>query len=490
MRLSYLAYAFEIIFRYFGFIILTPIVFSFVFKEYESIIPFLITATISIVLANLLKLLLRKTNIENLNDIKKSEGLFIVAVSWIVAGLIASLPYMFYGMSLIDALFESASGITTTGATICTGGEYPHAIYFWRALTQWLGGMGIIVLFIAILPQFAIAGRQMFFAEMPGPNEEKFTPRVRNTASALWKIYAIMTLILTVLLSLAGMPYFDAFCNSLSTLSAGGFSTNAQSTMGYNSYLITWIMMIFIILAGVNFNLQYRAYTKFDFKAFFKNEEFRAYIGIFLGISALVAISLVTIDKFDLKYAITHSMYQVISLMTSTGSTSADYSQWDFTTKVLLFIAMFTGGCASSAGGGIKIARWVLIGKIMKMEVKKILHPNAVLNIKMDNVIIPKEILYQTVMFVSFYLVLIAISVIVVSILEQSSVIGISGSIASIGNIGPAFGQVIGPMGSYETLHPLSKLVLIFDMYVGRLELIPFLVMLEPDFWTFRLTNK
>lgn len=486
MRRNYLAYAFEIVLLHFGVLILAPVVFSIYYKEYSSILPFVVTSSISIILGLLLKFTAKTSDIDNLNDIKKSEGLFIVVTSWLLGGLLASLPYWFYGMSPIDALFESTSGITTTGASICTSVDYPKAIFFWRALTQWFGGLGIMVLFIAILPQFAVAGWQMFFAESPGPTEEKFTPRVRNTASALWKIYIILTLIEMFLLKIAGMPLFDALCNSLSTLSAGGFSPNGDSTMGYHSYWITWIMMIFIILSGTSFNLQYKAYSKFNLMTLFKSEEFRAYISIFLGISGLVALSLFINDKYDIFYSITHGMYQVISLMTSTGSTSADYSQWNFTTQILLFLAMFTGGCASSASGGIKIARWVLIYKVMKTEVKKILHPNAVLNIKMDDTIISRDILSQTVMFVSFYIALIAVSIVIVSILEQNIVVGISGSIASIGNIGPGFGHVIGPMNSYESLHPLSKLVLIFDMYVGRLELIPFLVMLEPEFWSFR----
>ena len=271
---------------------------------------------------------------------------------------------MFYGMCPIDALFESTSGITTTGASICGNIDYPKAIYFWRALTQWIGGMGIIVLFIAVLPQFAVAGRQMFFAESPGPTEDKFTPRIRSTASALWKIYIFMTLLETILLKIAGMPLFDSLCNSFSTLSAGGFSTNASSTMGYNSYPITWIILIFMVIAGANFNLQYKAliklisnddnnniYEKELFKQatisiLFKNEEFRAYIATFLGISALVITSLYINDKCDIFYCITHGMYQVISLMTSTGSASADYSNWNLSTQVLLFLAMFT--CSNS----------------------------------------------------------------------------------------------------------------------------------------------
>lgn len=486
MRLNYLGYAFEIIFKYFGIILLTPCVSSVIYHEYDSVIPFVITAFISFFLSFLMRSFIKNHRIENMNDIKKSEGLFIVTLSWLIAGLISALPFMFYGMNIIDALFESASGITTTGASICTGFDYPKSIFFWRALTQWLGGMGIIILFIAVLPQFAVAGRQMFFAESPGPTEDKFTPRIRNTASALWKVYISLTVLQIILLIIAGMPVFDSFCNSLSTISAGGFSTNPNSTMGYHSDWITWIMMVFIILSGTNFNLQYKVFQKRDIRIFFKSEEFRVYMGVFLGISALVAGSLYLNDKYDIFDAITHGMYQVISLMTSTGSTSANYNNWDFTTKTLLFITMFTGGCASSASGGIKITRWILIFKIMKNEVKRILHPNAVINIKIDNTVISREILSQTMMFVCFYMTIVAVSIILVSVHEHNVVVGITSSIASIGNIGPAFGTIIGPAGSYETLHPLSKIILILDMYVGRLELIPFLVMLEPEFWNFR----
>lgn len=486
MRIKYLAYAFEIILRNFGFILLSPCIFSVYYKEYDSAIPFIVSAFICFFLSYIFSTVIRKDSIDNLNDIKKSEGLFIVASSWIMAGLISSLPFMFYGMNVIDALFESASGITTTGASICAGFSYPKAIFFWRSLIQWLGGMGIIILFIAILPQFAVAGRQMFFAESPGPTEDKFTPRIRNTASALWKIYASLTFIQIICLIIVGMPVFDSLCNSLSTISAGGFSTNPESTMGYHSNYITWIITIFMFLSGTNFNLQYKAFTKRDIRIFFKSEEFKVYLGTFLTISALVACSLYLNDKYSILDSITHSMYQVISLMSSTGSTSADYNSWDFTTKTVLFITMFTGGCASSASGGIKIARWMLIFKIMKSEVKKILHPSAVINIKIDNNVISKEILSQTVMFVCFYMTIVALSIILVSVHEHNVVVGVTGCISCVGNIGPAFGSIIGPMGSFETLHPLSKIILILDMYIGRLELIPFLVMLEPEFWNFR----
>ena len=462
-----------------------PVIIALIYKQYESAIPFISASIIAYISSLICKLFHRTEKIENLNDIKKSECLFIVVFAWVIAAIIAAIPYLFFEIPPIDALFEAMSGITTTGAGINTSFDYPKAVFFWRSLTQWLGGMGIIVLFIAVLPQFAVAGRQMFFAETPGPTEEKFTPRIRSTASSLWKIYIALTLIEIVLLTIAGMPIFDAVCNSFSTLSAGGFSPNGESIMGYNSMYITWIVLIFIFLSGANFNIQYKAITKFDIRILFESEEFRAYLFVFLGISALVGASLFLNDHYNITDAITHGMYQVISIMTSTGSVSADYTQWHFTTKVLLFIAMFTGGCASSASGGIKIARWVLIGKIMKNEVKKILHPNAVINVKMDNNIIARDILAQTVMFVSFFMGLIAISIIIISILEQDMVIGISGSISAIGNIGPAFGNVIGPMGGYQTLHPLSKMIIIIDMLIGRLELIPFLALLEREFWSF-----
>lgn len=485
MRKSHLAYAFEIILRIFAIITAMPVVIALIYQQYESALPFLFASFVSYIISFFLKCANKSSNIENLNDIKKTECLYIVVVAWLLAGVIAAIPYLFFDIPLIDALFEAVSGITTTGAAINCNIDYPKAVFFWRSLTQWLGGMGIIVMFIAILPQFAVAGRQMFFAESPGPTEEKFTPRIRSTASSLWKIYIFLTALETVLLCIAGMPLFDSVCNSFSTLSAGGFSPNGESIMGYNSFYITWIVMIFIFLSGANFNLQFKSITKMNPLILFKSEEFKAYSFIFLCISLLVGLSLYFNDHYNIFESVTHSMYQVISIMTSTGSVSSDYSQWHFTSKVLLFIAMFTGGCASSASGGIKIARIVLIFKIMKNEVKKIIHPNAILNVKMDNTIISRDILAQTVMFVSFYLTLIFISVIIISVLEQNVTIGISGSIAAIGNIGPAFGNIIGPMGGYETLHPLSKIVLMAGMFIGRLELIPILAFFEKDFWSF-----
>lgn len=488
MRFNYLAYSFGLTLTYFGLLVCIPIIVSLLYKEYDSILPFISTAIIAVVLGFILKKVATyKGEIKNLNDIKKSEGLFIVTVSWVLAALVAAIPYLFYGLSPIDSLFEAVSGITTTGATIFIKFDYPHALIFWRSFTQWLGGMGIIILFIAILPQFAVAGRQMFFAEAPGPTEDKFTPRIRNTASSLWVVYAGLTIVEIACLTIAGMPFFDSVCNSLSTIAAGGFSPNQESIMGYHSNFIIWIVLVFIFLSGSSFNLQHRAYTKFNPFLMFKNEEFRTYLGIFLGISLLVATSLILNDNYHVFDAVTHSCYQVISIMTSTGSVSSDYVNWNFTTQVLLFLAMFTGGCASSAAGGVKVVRWILLYKIMRVELKKILHPNAVINIKVNDTIIQRDVLTQTILFIMFYFLIAMFSVLLITLIEKNIVVGITGAVSAIGNIGPAFGSIIGPMGSFESLQDSTKLILIFNMLIGRLELIPFLVFLEKDFYNFKM---
>ena len=487
MRLSYLANAISLIMMYIGMVILSPIVVALIYQDYKSVIPFLCASIISAGGGFIIRKLVPKAaELENLNDIKKAEALCIVAVSWIIFGIMCAIPYMFYGISPLDSLFESVSGITTTGATIFTNFDYPKALFFWRSMTQWLGGLGIIVLFIAILPQFAVAGRQMFFAEAPGPTEDKFTPRIRNTASALWKVYAGLTVLMVILLVFGGMSLFDAICNSFSTLAAGGFSPNPQSTMGYHSNYITWVILIFMFFAGSSFNLQYKAIMKMNPLLFFKNEEFRAYLIMTLVFSGLIAAVLIVQNNYSIFGGITHALYQVISVATSTGSASVDFAKWDFSAKLLLFLVMFMGSCSSSAGGGIKMTRWLLVFKSMKAELMRILHPNAVFNIKIDDTTVPAEVIRQTVVYVFFYFLTFGIIAVLISMLEQNASIGLAGSITAVGNIGPGFDMVTGPMGSFSSIHSLSKSLMIIGMLVGRLELIPFLVMFQRDFWTIK----
>jgi trk system potassium uptake protein TrkH len=482
MRLNYLANAIGLILIYIGLVILLPVIVALIYHDLASILPFLSASLVSVTAGYFLRK--RCLTAESLNDIKKSEGLFVVAASWVIFSVIAAIPYLHYGIPPLNALFEAVSGITTTGATVLTNFDYPEAMFFWRALTQWLGGLGIIVLFIAILPQFAVAGRQMFFAETPGPTEDKLTPRIKNTASALWKIYFVLTLIETGLLMWAGMPAFDAVCNSLSTLSAGGFSPHQQSIMGYHSNIINWIVLIFMFLGGTSFILQYRVITKKNPVLFFKSEEFRTYFAIVISISILIATALVVHNKYSFVNGITDAFYQVISVITSTGSASVDFARWDFVEKILLFFVMFIGACSGSTGGGIKITRWLIVFKTMKNEVKRILHPNAVLNIKIDDKTVPQEVIGQTIMFVCFYFFIVVVSAVLIGLIEKNAAIAMTGSISTVGNIGPAFGEHIGPMGTFANLKPLTKLIMIINMLVGRLELIPFLVLFQRDFWT------
>lgn len=487
MRITYIANALSIILGYLNIVIILPVIIALIYHDFKSIIPFIAASIIAGLLSAILKYGINGVKeVENLNDIKKAEALFIVASSWVIFGIISAIPYLFYGLNPLNSLFEAVSGITTTGATILTHYDYPKAFFFWRSLTQWLGGLGIIVLFIAILPQFAVAGRQMFFAEAPGPTEDKFTPRIRNTASTLWKLYTVMTIILIIFLILAGMPVFDAICNALSTLAAGGFSPNASSTMGYGSLAICWIILIFMFFAGSSFNLLYKVITKKNPLLFFKSEEFKLYLFMVLFMSALIALALIFKNGYSVFGGITHSLYQVISITTSTGSASVDYAKWDLTAKILLFMVMFMGSCASSAGGGIKMTRWLLVFKSLKAELVRILHPNVVMNVKMDNTTVAPEVLRQIIIYVFYYFVIFAIGAIIISLIEQNTTIGLAGSISALGNIGPGFGAVIGPMGGFDTLHSISKIVMIIWMLVGRLELIPFMAMLQPDFWNFK----
>ena len=486
MRPAYLAYTFSLTMMYFSFVLLFPISVAIYYHETNAILPFLATAAAALMLSvTIRKLISGSERIKSINDIKKSEGLCVVTFSWIFAALFAAIPYLFFGLTPIDALFEAMSGITTTGATTLTHFDYPHAMFFWRSLTQWFGGMGIIVLFIAILPQFAIAGRQLFFAEAPGPTEEKFTPRIKSTAAALWKVYAGLTIIEIIALKYFGMGTFESICHALSSISGGGFSPNASSISGY-SHSIMWIMTFFMFLAGTNFNLQYKAWAKLNPFLLFKNEEFKVYFSVVFIIALALSVSLFSNLHYSFSDSITHSFFNIVSLVSSSGFCSVDYAQWDYVSKVLLFVIMLFGSCASSAGGGLKVTRWLLVFKIMKSEMMKILHPKAVYNIKIGNYSVPKDILYQTIMFVSFYFALIAISAFIVAVIEKDTVIAFVGSIAAVGNIGPGLGHVIGPMGNFNTLEPITKFILIIDMLAGRLELIPFLVLFQKDLWTIK----
>lgn len=483
MRLSYIVNALGLILMDIGLVTFIPIFVALYYQEFGSILPFFAAGIFALFIGAIFKRCVKNVTVESLNDIKKSEALAIVSTSWLMFGVIAAIPYLYYGLAPIDALFEAVSGITTTGATILQRFDYPRAIIFWRSFTQWLGGMGIIVLFVAILPQFAVAGRQMFFAEAPGPTEDKFTPRIKNTASALWLVYAGLTVLCALCLWLAGMNPYDCICNAMSTLAAGGFSPNSRSIEGYGSNIITWIITCFMFFAGTSFVLQSKVIAKRKLSLFWKSEEFRWYFFTIVIFSLALAGVLYFQQNFTAFHSLTASFYQILTLATSTGSASEDFQLWSFDAKIILFVAMFISSCSGSAGGGLKITRWILIFKYIKNELYKILHPNAVRTIKIDNKVVSTDVIRQTLFFSFCFFGIWAVSAIALTLLEEDVAIGLTSAIASLGDIGPGLGVVVGPMGSFATLSLASKVIFIFNMLIGRLEIIPFLVLLNKDFW-------
>lgn len=484
MRKDYILSALNLVLTGFGFLILIPIAVALIYNDYYSILPFFTASFISIFFGFICRLFTKQKS--NFNDLQKKEGLFIVALTWISIAIIAAIPYLFYGLSPLNAYFEGVSGVTTTGATILTDfSKYPQAMFFWRSFSQWLGGMGVIVLFIAILPQFAVAGRQMFFAEAPGPTEEKIAPRIKTTATSLWVIYLSLTLIEIICLKIAGLPIFDAICNSLSTIAGGGFSPHQSSIIGYNNSAVIWIITLFMFLSGVNFSLQYRVVVQRQFKALLQNAEFFFYLWVFLGISAILTIVLIFHNHYEYFTALRDALFQTISVLTTAGFASVNFDNWTNSAKLLLFALMLIGGSAGSASGGIKSVRILIVLKYLWREITLILHPNAVIPLKLGKLTVPNEVLRQIIGFILFYFIILITSSLIVSALENDLLIGVVGSTATLGNVGPGFAQ-IGPMGSFDGLRIPTKIIFIFNMIVGRLELIPFLAMLHLGFWKFK----
>lgn len=416
-------------------------------------------------------------------EIHRNEGLVIVAITWALMAFLGAIPYLFFNIHFLDALFESMSGITTTGATILKDFSlYPKTMFFWRSFTQWIGGMGIIVLFIAILPKFAVGGRQLFFSEVPGPINDDLNLRIRQTAVKLWVLYIILTAIEIILLTIAGMPFFDSICNSLSTLAAGGFSPNQESIMGYHNPIIEWIIIAFMFLAGTNFALQFKIFTTGKLSFLKNSSEFLIYSIIFILASIIITFVLIDHTNYDVFHSLRLAAFQAISILTTTGFATDDFNLWIDSAKIVLVALMFIGGCASSSAGGIKVVRIIILFKAFFNEIIKLLHPKAILSLRFDNQIVNKEILRQIVVFVLIYLGLLIISSILVGFIESNLIVGFTASAATIGNIGPGLGP-IGPMGSYADLSMLSKNILIFDMWIGRLELISVIIFLSPYTW-------
>jgi trk system potassium uptake protein TrkH len=482
MRLALVVHVSGVLVRLFGPMFLLPAVVSAVYHEWWDAAAFTATAVGSSVLGHVMRQAGGDAASNAVDRLRRVEGMCIVAVAWLLIAHLAAIPYIWAGLSFVDALFESMSGLTTTGATVLTDfGAFGKGIFFWRSVTHWVGGMGVIALFVAILPRLAVGGRQLFFAEASGLTDEALTPQIRKTAVTLWGLYAALTVVQVFALWLAGMTLFDAACNSMATLAAGGFSPHPQSIAGYQSAAIEWIVIVFMFAGGANFALQYRA-VQGNLHAVQHDEEVRAYAAVILVASALLALFLAS-GGMAVGDSVRHALFQVVSIITTTGFASVDFNLWSDQAKIVLLGLMFIGGCAGSAAGGPKVVRHVLMARFTLRELRRTLHPRAILPVKLGGRVVPEDVLREVVVFMLFYILTFAIGAAIVIGLGATIVEGISASAATIGNVGPGFGS-IGPMGSFAGLHPVSKVVLTLEMWIGRLEVLTVLVLVRWEIWS------
>lgn len=423
------------------------------------------------------------TRIPVTGDIRMRESFLIVSGGWILCALAGAIPFLLAGTCacLPDAFFEAMSGFTTTGATILTNIEaQPEGILFWRSLLHWLGGMGIIVISLALIPRLELGGSQLFRAEVPGIQVQRIKPRIRETAKILLIIYSAMTLAQTVLLCLTGMSLFESLIHAFGSLATGGFSSRAESLKAFNSVLAEIITTLFMFAAGANFTLYYRLFSLGEGKALLKDQEFRTYAALTLVFILLLSATL--LGTYSPVESLRHGSFQVVSVTTTTGYATADFNAWPEVSKALLVLLMFAGACTGSTGGSVKIARWIIIVKHAYREVYRFLHPKAVLPIRQGDQVIPENIVSQVLAFTTIYLAAFAGATLVMLTMGLDMISAISAVAATLGNVGPGLGSV-GPMASYAHLPGAGKLVLSFMMLIGRLEIFSVLVILTPGFW-------
>lgn len=418
------------------------------------------------------------------SDLRPKDGFLIVTAGWLLFAFIGALPFRLSGFipSYTDAFFETISGFTTTGASILTNIEaLPHGLLFWRSLTHWLGGMGIILLSLAILPLLGVGGMQLFKAEVPGPTHDKLTPRLKSTAKLLWGVYALISLVETILLKLAGMTWFDALCHTFGTMATGGFSTKNASIGHYNSPLIDFIIIVFMMLAGINFALHYRA-LRGQPLIYFKDAEVKFFGSLILLATLIIGFDVWKVTGHHWFKTIQYSLFQVVSIVTTTGYGTADYEQWSTLSQVMLFFLMFFGGCAGSTGGGMKIIRTMILLKLARNEINRLIHPQAVFSVRIGNMVVPREIASNIGGFFLLYAGLTVMGILVMSGLGLDLQTAFGSVAAMINNIGPGLGQV-GPTDNYAHIPMIGKWVLSFLMLAGRLEVFTVLVLFAASFW-------
>lgn len=463
-----------------GIFMLTCLPFSFYYGE-GDLIPIVLSAGITCLIGSSLFVLGRNnTN----NRVKKKDGYIIVTFGWLAMSFFGSLPYIFSGAipDITNAFFETVSGYSTTGASVLTDIESVHkGILFWRSLTQWIGGMGIIVLTVAILPILGIGGMQLFVAEAPGISPDKLQPRIKETAKHLWILYVGLTALETILLWAGGMTGYDAINHSLTTMATGGFSTKNNSVAYYDSAYIQYVIIVFMFLAGTSFTMTYLGITG-KIKKVLKNEEFKFYTLICFGTSILVGLIIYGLGHDTFEKSMRDALFQVISLVTTTGFVTHDYTAWTSFLTVLFFLLLFSGGSAGSTAGGVKLVRHLMLIKNSVLELKRQLHPSAIIPVRFNNKAVSRDITFNVLAFIMIYIMIFSIGSILVAMFGLDLQTSIGAVATSLGNVGPGIGKV-GPVDNFAGLPNPVKWILSFMMLLGRLELFTVLMLFTPYFW-------
>lgn len=462
-----------------GLFMLTSLIFSYLYQE-NDFFAILISSLVTIFVGFLMWLYGNKNKVTGIN---KREGYIIVTFTWVITSFFGALPFYIHGAipNYTDAFFETMSGFTTTGASILTDIEsVPKGLLFWRSLTHWIGGMGIIVLSLAILPLLGIGGMQLFTAEVPGPTPDKLHPRIKETAQRLWGIYVLFTIIETGLLMLGDMSLFDALCHAFGTMATGGFSTQNDSIASYSPY-IQYVIIVFMFLAGTNFTLHYWLLRR-NIKKIWANEEFRFYFYIFIFFTLVVSSTLIAINNKPMEPAFRGAAFQIIAIVTTTGFVTENYLAWGPFLTFLIFLLMFVGGSAGSTGGGVKVTRQVILFKNSLLELKRLVHPMAIIPVRFNKKPVSLDVVYNILAFFLIYMMIFGFGALVLTAMGLDFETSIGASASTLGNIGPGIGDV-GPVENYASIPVAGKWFLSFLMLLGRLELFTVLMVFSPVFW-------
>ena len=457
----------------------TSLLWSWHYREIATTIAFIFATAITVASGYALYFVGRKES----GAIGRREALIVVTTGWVLIGIFGALPYMFDGAfsNFADAFFEAVSGFTTTGSTVLTEIEsLSYGLHYWRTLTHWLGGMGIVVLFIAIFPQLGVGAKHLFKSEVPGPITEGLKPKIKETASTLWKIYLGLTVAECGLLYWGGMNFFDALCHSFATLATGGFSTKNASVAHFDSVAIDSIIILFMFLAGINFSLYY-VFLKGNFTALFKDTEFRVYTALFVITTLAITINILGRHP-EFGQALRYAAFQTIAIVTTTGFATDNFDLYPTFSRVLLVALMFVGGCAGSTAGGMKISRYIVIFKAAFIEVYKTFRPQAVKAVKIGHSAMSNDLIKSIYAFFALFLFVFVAGSLFMSTLGLDILTATTSVIATLGNIGPGLAKV-GAIENFAFVPTAGKLFLSFCMILGRLELFTVFVLFVPDFW-------